>query len=393
MSRRVLVTDGEERAALAIARSLGRAGYEVHISAARSRSLAGASRYARTRSRLPSPLAEPERYLDELVGLVESRGVEVLIPVTDASLLAVLEGRERFRGVEIPFAEIETFRTISDKREVLARAAGMGIAVPGQWVLAEPSELDALLPELEYPLVLKPSRSVGGAEGDRIRLGVSYAAGPVELRERVASLPEAAFPLLLQRRIVGPGVGVFALIHEGRVLAGFAHRRLREKPPSGGVSVYSESLPLDPPLFARSVALLEDFGWSGPAMVEYKVDAATGTPYLMEVNGRFWGSLQLAIDAGVDFPLLLLEPHRAAHGPPSYRAGVRLRWWLGDLDHHLLKLREDRTRSVRGRVVAGWRAARGLLNSGRQPHVRNEVLRLNDPLPAFREALDWLMRR
>jgi predicted ATP-grasp superfamily ATP-dependent carboligase len=59
--------------------------------------------------------------------------------------------------------------------------------------------------------------------------------------------------------------------------------------------------------------LLGQFDWQGVAMVEFKVEANTGTPYLLEVNGRFWGSLQLAIDAGVDFPALLVD---AATGKP-----------------------------------------------------------------------------
>ena len=40
-------------------------------------------------------------------------------------------------------------------------------------------------------------------------------------------------------------------------------------------------------------------------MVEFKLDARDGVAKLMEINGRFWGSLQLAVDAGVDFPAIL----------------------------------------------------------------------------------------
>src|SRR6185312_15979930 len=104
--------------------------------------------------------------------------------------------------------------------------------------------------------------------------------------------------------------------------------------PSGGVSVYRESIVADPELVRRSRALLDRFGWCGVAMIEYKVDARTGTPYLMEINARFWGSLQLAIDAGVDFPNLLLSVALDGARPamPTYRAGVRSRWWWGDVD-------------------------------------------------------------
>lgn len=388
----VLVTDGEERAALAVTRSLGRAGHHVHVCARRAGSLACASRHTRGRAVVPDPLTEPERYLDALVGLIRRWDVDVLIPVTEASLLAVLGARDRFPGVEIPFADYEAFRAVSDKRLVLERATRVGIAVPRQWVLSSATELDEVLAAgLEYPLVLKPSRSVGGAAGARVRLGVSHVDGPDELRKQVTTLPAAAFPLLLQRRIQGPGLGIFLLLRNGEVVARFAHRRLREKPPSGGVSVYSESVALDPNLLSRSVALLREFDWSGPAMVEYKHDTATGVPYLMEINGRFWGSLQLAIDAGVDFPALLLDPTLPAGPPPSYRTGVRLRWWLGDLDHHLIRLRGAVTPPLAEETR--WRALLEFFVAGFRAGVRNEVFRPTDPLPAFREALDWLRRR
>src|SRR5205085_6819270 len=98
---------------------------------------------------------------------------------------------------------------------------------------------------------------------------------------------------------------VFALFDRGALVADFAHRRLREKPPAGGASVLSESAPVDPCLREQVVRLLGSIGWHGVAMVEYKHDLRSGATVLMEVNGRFWGSLQLAVDAGVDFPFLL----------------------------------------------------------------------------------------
>jgi hypothetical protein len=78
-------------------------------------------------------------------------------------------------------------------------------------------------------------------------------------------------------------------------------------------------------------------------MVEFKV-APDGTPYLMEINTRFWGSLQLAIDAGVDFPWLLyqLASGKRPDPVPAYKTGIRLRWLLGDLDHLYLTLRNNR---------------------------------------------------
>ena len=130
-------------------------------------------------------------------------------------------------------------------------------------------------------------------------------------------------------------------------------------------------------------------------MVEYKLDAATGQPYVMEINGRFWGSLQLAVDAGVEFPRLLVDLAQGRDpGPqPRYRTGVRSRWFWGDVDHLLARLRHSREELTLpadapglGRVLADvlipWR-----------PGDRNEILRLSDPGPFVRETVDWFRGR
>jgi hypothetical protein len=125
------------------------------------------------------------------------------------------------------------------------------------------------------------------------------------------------------------------------------------------------------------------------------VDAATGTPYLMEINGRFWGSLQLAIDAGVDFPALLLDAMFGAPAlpPPTYRAGVRSRWWWGDVDHLIARMRRsDAELALPPGSPSRWAALRDFLALWR-PGDRNEILRLDDPRPFVRETRAWLQGR
>ena len=320
----------------------------------------------------------------------------MLLPVTEPSLLAVLAARDRFRDVIVPFVDLDRFRRISDKEAVLRAAPAAGIAVPEQHVVAKPADAATLDPSsLHYPLIAKPSRSVGESDGRAVKLGVRHAAHAGQLRDILDELPPQAYPLLLQQRVIGPGVGVFLLVWEGRTAAAFSHRRIREKPPSGGVSVYRESIPLDPALLERSRALLDAFGWEGVAMVEYKVDAATGTPYLMEVNGRFWGSLQLAVDAGVDFPRLLVELAlgRTVKPVTTYRAGVRSRWWWGDVDHLLLRLlRSDERLDLPPGSPGKGRALLEFLKLWR-PGDRSEILRLSDPVPFVRESWNWLTGR
>jgi predicted ATP-grasp superfamily ATP-dependent carboligase len=206
----------------------------------------------------------------------------------------------------------------------------------------DPNDLPCKLEDLPYPLILKPGKSWVFYQKQWRRAAVRVANDVDEAKEILASYwAFKAHPFMLQQCVEGEGAGVFAIYNQGKPLALFAHRRLREKPPSGGVSVLSESAEVDPALAVPAQKLLDNVGWHGVAMVEFKV-SPDGTPYLMEINTRFWGSLQLAIDAGVDFPYLL---YKITCGEPTesidnYKTGIKLRWLLGDLDNLYLNLRD-----------------------------------------------------
>ncbi len=390
----MLVTDGEHRAALAVVRSLGRAGYHVHVAATTPRSLAGVSRATRVRLVTPSALADPAGYRDRIAAHVAAQRIDVVIPVTEAAALALLEDRDRLAPAVVPMPDIAAFRAISDKAALAERAAAIGIAFPSQCEAPDAAAAQRVAADVQYPVVLKPARSVAEHNGVRMKLGVRHAANREQLERELARFPAAAYPLLVQQRIVGPGIGVFLLRWNDQTVATFTHQRIREKPPSGGVSVYAESTAPEPVLVERAEQLLRAFGWRGVAMVELKVDARTGTPYLMEVNGRFWGSLQLAIDAGVDFPALLVARAlgRDVRGPERWPVGVRGRWFWGDVDHLLTRLyRSNATLALppdapgRARVIRDFIAASF---SG----APDQVFRWSDPAPVLLESVRWLTR-
>jgi predicted ATP-grasp superfamily ATP-dependent carboligase len=336
----VLVTDGDNRAALAIVRSLGRAGHEVVVGEKRAPALAQVSRYCSRRFVYPDPVSAPDEFMSVLVEAVRDRQVEALLPVSDITTMLVTEHRDRFgRSCAVPFARHEVIQRAADKVDVLQTAARLGIPAPRSIVVHEGDGVPDV--SFEFPVVVKPSRSRVRTAMGWVSTSVSFASDPAQLARDIAQREGYEFPLLLQERIAGPGTGVFACYLHGRAAALFSHRRLRERPPWGGVSVLAESVPLDP--FARDCALrlLDELGWNGVAMVEFKRDLRDGLPKLMEINGRFWGSLQLAIDAGVDFPSILLAGLKttAITEQADYRVGIRNRWLWGDVDSLLVTLR------------------------------------------------------
>jgi predicted ATP-grasp superfamily ATP-dependent carboligase len=339
------VTDGDQRPALAITRSLGRRGIKVVVGEERSASLASSSRYCTRHVTYPSPYTDPGAFEQFLLEFVGQNSVDVIFPVTDVTTFAVARHQDTIRcRTAVAVAPFDAFEDVTDKWSLLERAAECGIPIPRTEFIENADALEGAIHRVQYPAVIKPVRSrTRTAHGWQLAM-VHYAHSAGELRRLYRSVEYlTAHPSLIQERILGPGVGVFVLYDRGQLLTAFAHRRLREKPPSGGASVLSESVAIDPVLLEQAERLLGPLNWHGVAMLEYKRDHRSGEAFLMEVNGRFWGSLQLAIDAGVDFPSLAYD---VAIGlkpclPDAYEEGVKNRWLLGDLDHLLLRLLHD----------------------------------------------------
>ena len=383
-----LVIDGDGRAALAVVRSLGRRGIPVTVSAATARSLAGASRHASHRLALPDPAAEPDRLADALAALAAREPGSVWFPVTDTSLAVVDAARARLAQVHLPIAGSEALALAWDKGRLIELADSLGVATPKTWMPESPGAVRALARELKYPVVIKPRRSRWRTPSGFVTGRVMYAHSPEALASVWETMHSQIPAPLIQERVPGFGMGLFVLADQGKVLVRFAHRRLREKPPSGGVSVLSESIRVPPELEASADRLVAALTWRGVCMIEFKVDARDGRPLLMEMNPRFWGSLELAIASGVDFPWFL---YRQALGQPlepqpSYRLGVRSRWVLGDLDHLLIRLRGgDRN------LVPGAPSRLGALLAFLNPFAgRPEVFQPGDPGPGWHELRSYV---
>jgi predicted ATP-grasp superfamily ATP-dependent carboligase len=329
---RVLILDGNTRSALAATRSLGRKGVHVIVADVAKRTLSSASRYCVESFIYPSPADNVEGFLAIVRKECSLRRVGVILPMTELSTAIVLRHREDFRSSKVPFAGLEAFNALTDKWKLLKLAQQLHFSIPKTHFISGIHSIDAIGQVLKFPVVLKPHCSTIWSHGRWMSTSVHYARSAEELKKIAAGYEYFnEHPFLIQEYISGRGEGVFALYDHGKSIAFFAHRRLRERPPTGGVSVVSESIEPNPEAQRMARTLLDHVGWHGVAMVEFKV-SANGTPYLMEVNGRFWGSLQLAIDAGMDFPWLLYQMAigREIGQVEPYVTGIKCRWLLGD---------------------------------------------------------------
>lgn len=390
---RVLITDSDNRSALAATRSLGKHGHFVITAGDSRNSLAAVSRYSSGFMAYPNPMQDPDGFVAAVASMARTHHIDVILPMSDITTILLTQNRAALPpGCELPFPDPETVALAANKAHVMQLGEKIGVPIPRTVYLDSAQQLaDVSLP-FPYPVVVKPARSRVRTATGFVSTGVAYARDAAELAERVRNLRPEEFPLLLQERIEGPGVGLFACYDGERAVARFAHRRIREKPPSGGVSVLRESAALDADAVQYADLLLGALNWRGVAMVEFKRDQRDGSLRLMEINGRFWGSLQLAIDAGVDFPALLVAMAAGETLPAAsaYRLGTRSRWFWGDVDALLMILmRSRKSLNLPHSHPGRWRSVWNFLFDSAKEQ-REEVLRRDDPKPWVLETRRWL---
>jgi predicted ATP-grasp superfamily ATP-dependent carboligase len=331
-----LVLDGHFRQALACIRSLSRSGAEVGAVACESEAgwaPALRSRWCRFAAAVPDFDDRPDRFLDEVTGVIDAHCVRVVIPSHDGSIQALRSRRAEIeRRTFLPLASEAALDIAVSKTRTLALASQLGIAVPKSLLVSNEGDVRAAIREFACPVVIKPISSWGQSGGHGTRIGADIAVSLNEALKAMEKIGAAGLQGVIQQWLPGRRDAITVFRAKGRILARFAQTSYREFPPLGGNTVLCESIPLLADLVEPTDKLIHAADLDGCSMVEFRRDQQ-GRPVLMEVNARMPGSVGLAISAGVDFPNLL---YRWAIEQPleevkAYRVGRRQRWLSGEL--------------------------------------------------------------
>jgi predicted ATP-grasp superfamily ATP-dependent carboligase/protein-tyrosine-phosphatase len=323
---KALVLDGNQFSTLSIVRSLGRKGIQVTVGGIRDTApgIATYSRYAKQFVSYADPLANPDQFVQNIIDIVSQNNFDLLIPVTENTALPLAKQRaaiEQYCRLALP--ESASLELAIDKNKTFEIAAEEQVPVPVGVTIDNTSELSALLANIKYPVVVKPSRSVAeNGQAARTKLNVQYAFNEQELIDICHNILRFT-PAILQEYFRGDGVGVEVLARHGEIVLVFQHKRLHEFPLTGGGSTLRQSVAVNPQLLEHSRRLIKRLNWHGVAMLEFKYNEASGQCRLMEINGRFWGSLPLAVAAGADFPYALYNMLVTDSVPeaPQYQTG------------------------------------------------------------------------
>lgn len=329
MTRRALVLDGASGPALAVTRSLGRAGWETIVEHG---TRSARSAFASASHPIPEPTDDPQGFVAALDRLVRRVRVDLVVPCTDASVTLLRQHEHLLRGAKILGGDRASTRLCLDKAEALEAAERAGFGVPSWVVPTSPADAAAAIDAIGLPLVVKPRHSYRSRDGRLVQRRSRFVDEPAQLDEALRSCADADSLPVVQAFVPGRSLAVTAVIRRGTVLARVARETFSFLPIGGGTSVWKRTIPPDAPGVEAATGLLQAIGYEGLAEVEYQL-GDDGVPRLMEIGVRAHGWIGLAIAAGVDLPAIAAAAlvGDEAPAPPPYRVGLEMRWPAGEL--------------------------------------------------------------
>jgi len=347
-----------------------------------------------------SRAASPALLIEQLLSLSRKFTGASLIAVSESDIDLLNQHREILsETLNLLIPSASAMAIVLDKQQTIEHAQQLDISCPRTWSLSGIEELEAIQEQLTYPVVLKwadPLQIQQKLIKHQLPLHkLQFAFDYEELVELLALYEVIECYPMIQRYYHGVGLGQFFLCKDGEVHMEFQHIREHEWPPEGGTSTRCRSLSLEhhQDCMNKSKALLKRINWQGVAMVEYRYCEVRQQYILMEINGRFWGSLALAYHSKVMFAsnLVRLFSGQETSTSTSYR-GVRAIYMIPELKRLFrviwqpTKIRDPMFKTSVPRELISLAA------SYISPRCHYFLFSWRDPKPFFRDVLNGLKK-
>jgi predicted ATP-grasp superfamily ATP-dependent carboligase len=352
-------------------RALQAAGYAPWLAADKPGTYAARSRVTAGTVSVHDPELDSERFVREVAAAAARLSVVAVLPGGESYLLA-LAGRDAdFAGVAFGAPSRESVQRATDKELLTELSAAARLRIPPTAKVT--SDDSATVGRFGFPAIVKPRRNwiLHSDEPGLSAHPMGYHKVRCVSSDEEARSTLKTFPFgegLVQKYIPGQLISVVGVSWGGELHCALHQAAVRIWPPVCGGSAYAETIPPDAKLEQGVARLLRAISWSGLFQAQF-VRSQDGEHYLIDLNPRIYGTLALAVAAGLNLPViwadLLLGRRPDACG---YRVGMYFRNEENDARALARMLMDGELRS----------ALRGLVPHRRTTHA---IFALHDPMP------------
>ncbi|RSK28315.1 hypothetical protein EJF36_16400 [Bacillus sp. HMF5848] len=381
MKKTILILDADLRSTLSIIRAIGISNrFTIYTAGPSKLDFCKYSRYTERSFYYHCPKKSTLLFIESLKHIVNKIRPDYIFPCSDVTLYPIYCSKyyEEIKD-RLMAPNKEVYMLTFDKKRMNDFVESFDVKTIGA-------------PKRQEKLVIKPRQSRYIVNNQLITGFRRIINSPADREIILKEMKQFDEDPLQQEYIEGRGYGIFAAAKDGVVFSIFAHERIREVPPSGGVSSMRKSIPAHPLLLNSAKKIINQLKWTGVLMIEFK-GISEEDAFFMEVNGRPWGSMDLAVASGVNFPKMMcdifidqlsIEQLSEQYGS-SYQIDVYSRWILGDFSYIFHILRSNISFNEKAKCVTSvlWQ---------KHSHVTYDTFQVKDPLPFLVECAQMLFK-
>jgi predicted ATP-grasp superfamily ATP-dependent carboligase len=345
----ILVPQADSLGAIAVIRSLGQHGYQVHAASTKPNALGCRSSFARYSH--TSPSYQSHDYLPWLRQIITTHQIQAIVP-SEGFLLAIKSNFSEFAALmDIPGDEDTVYACLSKvdvfDRFVHSNDARLAMHIPKSVIIASVEDFSVInFPGWKLPFFIKGDAKYNRNGDDALVARINTIAS---FQDKVSEALNQFEKILIQDCYSGEKVTVNLLLQDDKSLAESMVLGIHQNPHTGGVMSLRQSWWQDA-IYDDAIRRLRALNWQGAAMVEYKWDRELQQFAFIELNARYWGALNLDILADLHFPTIQFDYFFSKQLPTKalrLTKQITVRHALpADFGYLLSKLRDPSVRTI-----------------------------------------------
>jgi len=293
----ILIPDGDSTWALSVIQCLSQIeDYQIFVLSNKKRTATKYSKYTFYYKFYERP--QDTSWLEIINSEIEENAIDVIVPIAETEVSFFIRYRERISKLVslIPLPNLTDFEIAINKRKLSEFANAHNISHPKSFHITSERDKQEILPKIQFPILIKPMTLKGGD-------GIEKVDSISKLQKRLEKL---SLPQFIQEFIQGYDIDCSVLCLNGKILT-----YTIQKGNLKGDNLYAPQLGFDFLENEQVYSLVKDtisrLNWSGVAHLDLRYDNSVNSYKLIEINARFWGSIQGSTQAGINFPHLAVQ--------------------------------------------------------------------------------------
>lgn len=258
------------------------------------------------------PALDIKRRIKLIEEVAKVNKVDVILPISEDTIQLFLENKLHFQDFDklCPLPGLSDFLIARNKDLFSEHLTAYNIPIPKTIILESNPQNQSNIDDLSFPILAKPTNNSGGG------LGIKKLSNINDLKLFFKNRDQTE-KFILQEFISGYDLGVNVLCFEGKILSYTIQKGFL-----WGKKQFTSQIGLTFENNNRLLNIIENLtqslNWTGVANIDVRFDEVENQFKILEMNPRYWDTIEGSLIAGVNFPYLHCLSKTSSYLSSSY---------------------------------------------------------------------------